>query len=163
MQMSTSDTLPNPAREPLLPKGALRKAFANRDFVLTMAVLVKSSDKGDYLGQKLIDALIAHDIKPEEIERLIPVVAYWTGLTSMLGLNSDLDFKNAIRVFLNEFGGQLGTHEFVANMRKRENMSELLMQSNILNSLFGDWGEPGDIEEVDNHPGAYAAHPREAS
>lgn len=150
MEMSTANTLPNPAREPILPKGSIRKAFANRDFVLTMAVLVKMSDKSDYLGQKLIDALVEHGIKVEEVDRLIPVLAYWTGLTSMVGLGTEIDTKQSIRVFLNEFGGQLGASEFVANLKKRENISELTLQANILNSLFGDWGEPGDVEEVDH-------------
>lgn len=161
--MHTTDTLPNRSREPLLPKGSLRKAFANRDFVLALAVLVKASDKTDYLGQKLIDALIDHGVTSDEIERLLPVVSYWMGIAGLVGLSSTITTTEALHAFLSEFGGELGAHEFIANTRKRPNLSEVALQSNILNSLFGDWGEPGDVEEVENYPGAYAAHPPEAS
>lgn len=165
--MHTTDLDFNPVRDPLVPKMVLRNAFAKRDFVLAVALLAKASDKEDYMGQKLLDALEDHAITIEEVERLVPVVSYFVGITSIIGGN--LEWKQAVKVLLGEFGGHLGGRGFVQNLRACEDsvsfdVTEQYVQARILNSLFGDWGEPGDVDEDStNYPGAYAAHPPEAN
>ena len=163
--MHTTDLQFNPVRDPIVPKLVLRNAFANRDFVLAVATFVKASDKEDYLGQKLLDALEAHAITTEEVDRLLPTLSYFLGITQMMG-GVTIDWKEALRTLLAEFGGHLGARGFVENLRAVERtvtggISEQYIQARILNSLFGDWGEPGDVEEITNYPGAYAAHPKE--
>lgn len=165
--MHTTDLQFNPSRDPIVPKMVLRNAFANRDFVLAVAAFVKASEKEEYLGQKLLDALEEHAITSEEVDRLLPTLSYFLGITQMLG-GVSIDWQQAVKTLLGEFGGQLGARGFVGNLRAIEeaatfDVTKEYIQARILNSLFGDWGEPGDVEEVNNYAGAYAAHPREAN
>lgn len=165
--MHTTDLKFNPVRDPIVPKLVLRNAFANRDFVLAVATFVKASEKEDYIGQKLLDALEEHAITTEEVDQLLPTISYFLGITQMLG-GVTLDWKEAVRTLLAEFGGQLGERGFVQNLRAMEDaatydVTAQHVQARILNGLFGDWGEPGDVEEVTSYPGAYAAHPPEAN